>query len=1360
MSRNPLRWTVLALAAAGLLASAPASAQTSITNDGGDAYSYHPAGRSIVENGYGIWALHYDVTAGRSYITYSADGLTWNGSRSLVFPTDVNSASDGNYPAMFYVAKTSAVYVVISDTTPVTVGLAATIYIASATLTTSGLPTFNPPASRVMTKSIGGNNAACNCVRNNAAAATVTGIGARAQLSLTAMLSTTGSPLKLYVAMHAHSTLAREGYLIAEIDPDTLTSSVIGGQYAANAAFGLWPVVTQMDAVGQGRFAVLYKDGTNGAWNVDYWDATTFPTPNNPYLCPNIARSVVIAANAVDIDASSNYVATGTASGAYYVGASTGYFAINARKSINYFYTSYNKGAGTNAVIATSSSPYGNPSIGLYGGTTAYIVVVGTAANDANYLVVNYLRGTTLPAAVWTLNITPAASGLAWNGAGNNSLGNSQQIWPSVTNVSYPPTPPRVLFSSYSTTLGTFDAYFGTIYTNSAPTLTGFSPSTAPSNSNTVTVDVVGTNFGDDNGADYGVGVKVLVGYNTGAGATAINPQSPSAVTAVVNTVTKTKLTATITVGSNFGGGAGFNISNSTLSPHFDIRVQNPDGQLTSVDIGTFTVYAPTMTSVYIDSPAHYLTSSTFDYVINGSSMAAWPAISTLTVAITGNPGISLSPVTYVSPNQIRATLIMGNTLGGLNPNYNLRLTNPDGQMSNLLTSTFTVFSPSTGTAYAVDYKEVLRSSTFSVVLNGSYFQNWTSTQTSIYLSSSPLLTAVAAPATGYFLYPTNEISTAAAYGLTVTPSATPGLSQIVVPIAVSTFAINGNTSYYFLLSNPDGLESAVSIATFSVPAPAIVNTYEDAPKHYLTAQTYDYVIRGVNMQKWTNAAWTGVAPATWTTVQFLEGGVPSPDVLINSGDYSAFASSQQVVLNITVTPSPTFSGGPYDIKIINPDGQSIPASVAVATFTIPAPSTGTAYMIDPTEVLRGSTFTLRITGSNFQDWTSTRTAIYLSSAPQLTASGFFRYPTTEISTAVGYGFTIAPSAVPGQSSIDVVVQVSSYALNGAASYYFLLGNPDGQRTTPISVATVAVAVPSLYGLYVPGAAVASGGIAPLIAEGTLRPTRALVVQGANFQNWSVRTASVAVSGGGVAVDSITWISNDSFQANLRISTNAANGLRNVTVFNPDGQFSSVLTSTFIVTVPTVTIISPVPAIGPSLSVSSFVLVAGVQYSTGFASMRGTAGFLPAGAQTSLLTTQIRITRMSDNFVWSGGAFANPNTGFSPPQSENHWRDADGGGTASWSYAWGGQPGARQQLFDHRPRPHRGHGLVDARLFDHRHDRQSAARNHQRDRAAGRGGAQCLGGDQHRLEFRRHAQPAQERRGLRLRHQRYRRHGR
>ena len=186
-----------------------------------------------------------------------------------------------------------------------------------------------------------------------------------------------------------------------------------------------------------------------------------------------------------------------------------------------------------------------------------------------------------------------------------------------------------------------------------------------------------------------------------------------------------------------------------------------------------------------------------------------------------------------------------------------------------------------------------------------------------------------------------------------------------------------------------------------------------------------------------------------------------------------------------------------------------------------------------------------------------------------------------------------------------------------------------------------------------------------------MRPTRALVVQGANFQNWSVRTASVAVSGGGVAVDSITWISNDSFQANLRISTNAANGLRNVTVFNPDGQFSSVLTSTFIVTVPTVTIISPVPAIGPSLSVSSFVLVAGVQYSTGFASMRGTAGFLPTGAQTSLLTTQIRITRMSDNFVWSGGAFANPNTGFSPPQSENHWRDADGGGTASWSYAWG-----------------------------------------------------------------------------------------
>ncbi|PIR15865.1 MAG: hypothetical protein COV48_12000, partial [Elusimicrobia bacterium CG11_big_fil_rev_8_21_14_0_20_64_6] len=126
----------------------------------------------------------------------------------------------------------------------------------------------------------------------------------------------------------------------------------------------------------------------------------------------------------------------------------------------------------------------------------------------------------------------------------------------------------------------------------------------------------------------------------------------------------------------------------------------------------------------------------------------------------------------------------------------------------------------------------------------------------------------------------------------------------------------------------------------------------------------------------------------------------------------------------------------------------------------------------------------------------------------------------------------------------------------------------------------------------------------------------------------------------------------------LSIATTALGGARDVFFANSDSQLSLVIDSTFTVTEPSGAFTDPVEPI---------------IYSTGIASMLGTASFTPVSGQTSLTNTDIRITctancpaGASAGFQWSEafGSYVDPGlfgqqwlsvTGAPSPWSYSGW---------------------------------------------------------------------------------------------------------
>ncbi|MBI4678612.1 MAG: hypothetical protein HY748_13625 [Elusimicrobia bacterium] len=186
---------------------------------------------------------------------------------------------------------------------------------------------------------------------------------------------------------------------------------------------------------------------------------------------------------------------------------------------------------------------------------------------------------------------------------------------------------------------------------------------------------------------------------------------------------------------------------------------------------------------------------------------------------------------------------------------------------------------------------------------------------------------------------------------------------------------------------------------------------------------------------------------------------------------------------------------------------------------------------------------------------------------------------------------------------------------------------------------------------------------------------RNMSVQGANFMAWSstwttrleVRTGGGDLIGGvwtGEVTGLVTGPGAGSFTGGLKISTGAAPSEAAtryaVRVLNPDGQYATV-SSTFVLTVATAGITFPI--VGNGLDSQNRVIT--------FSSVTGRMYFNPQDGQanaapTADYSTQLRIKRVTDGYIWSAadGAFQN-GTWFNDEDSFFATNSSD-----PWKYNW------------------------------------------------------------------------------------------
>ncbi|HVC09386.1 MAG TPA: LamG domain-containing protein, partial [Elusimicrobiota bacterium] len=426
--------------------------------------------------------------------------------------------------------------------------------------------------------------------------------------------------------------------------------------------------------------------------------------------------------------------------------------------------------------------------------------------------------------------------------------------------------------------------------------------------------------------------------------------------------------------------------------------------------------------------------------------------------------------------------------------------------------------------------------------------------------------------------------------------------------------------------------------------------------------------INDISTSVYPSLAWAAPSSAVLNTLV----GPTKYDIEISSNNDPNF-NAQNIFLNTTITATP--SNGSYTLTSALPSGNTFywrvqtqdglsgagPWSESGQFQTYPAPSISNVYVTPSQAWLSTGTFKIVVLGQNFLDLSPSQLPI-----GSLLKGG-----------AAQSDITVATTTFVSPNEVDLTATLVS----PSGSYDVKVLNPDGQYAVENS--TISIPAPTLSGVYMVGAPAISGGVEPEIPDCTsnsypgsaiaCRPTRQLYVTGSGFENWPTSSAGVTLSGGGIVVASTTYQNQGLFVANVNVTTAAAQGLNGVTVVNADKQTSSLIPSTFTVTVPTGAIDYPAVGVtfpGPGTDVyannlSGYYL----NYSSGVAQIEGTAGFLPNSGQTSLSPTQVKITRLSDGYVWDGALFVSPTGGFPVPASENQWQPADLSETTPWNYS-------------------------------------------------------------------------------------------
>ena len=137
-------------------------------------------------------------------------------------------------------------------------------------------------------------------------------------------------------------------------------------------------------------------------------------------------------------------------------------------------------------------------------------------------------------------------------------------------------------------------------------------------------------------------------------------------------------------------------------------------------------------------------------------------------------------------------------------------------------------------------------------------------------------------------------------------------------------------------------------------------------------------------------------------------------------------------------------------------------------------------------------------------------------------------------------GRLVVNSGQPLETPLVLVVNVSVGSGAPLSARSITVINPDGGRSTVLNAFTPIRAAPII------------ASVNPS-SRGRGASTESIVITGSNFGSAGWSNSSVAFSGGGVTVNSVTRNSATKLTVNISIAAGATTGARDVTVRNTDG---------------------------------------------------------------------------------------------------------------------------------------------------------------------------------------------------------------
>ncbi|MDH5661559.1 MAG: IPT/TIG domain-containing protein, partial [Elusimicrobiota bacterium] len=325
------------------------------------------------------------------------------------------------------------------------------------------------------------------------------------------------------------------------------------------------------------------------------------------------------------------------------------------------YYRRYTDSAAGSAVpagtdIGNGTTANRNPSIGKvkYGDGSEKLIVVYVNSSGELYAVESDTFTTSAPSS-WD-------SPYLWKKKIEDTYEN---LFPICQEETTSPNPLCVVWSAEDG-----NVYFDriAISTNPAPSITSITPSTAPFNAKQFDITVNGSGF-DNSGT--GITANFVLASDTDTVAS-VDQIKISSVT--YNGTSEIVLTASLGDSIPTGGG------------NYKIVVNNPDARSSSASSDTFTVLAPIITTI---NPLSGGQTAQRTITINGSNFQIWGSTKP---TVSFGAGVTFSSCTYISSSQIQATInIAANATGDTR---DVRLTNCDGQLSNILVDSFTVTAP------------------------------------------------------------------------------------------------------------------------------------------------------------------------------------------------------------------------------------------------------------------------------------------------------------------------------------------------------------------------------------------------------------------------------------------------------------------------------------------------------------------------------------------------------------------------------------------------------------------------------------------------------------------------------------------